>query len=97
MDYGISRFKETAWTTVFSLLFLGFVYILCFIDRSYVAIFGLCMTAFFALMSTRKRLPVINVQREEPAQEYREKGNRPYAHDRQLLNKLLRDNLRQAA
>ena len=33
-DYYYFRFKKTIWTTVFSLMFLGFVYIMCFIDQS---------------------------------------------------------------
>ena len=34
VDYYCYRFKKTFWTTVFALMFLGFVHILCFVDEN---------------------------------------------------------------
>ena len=101
VDYYYYRFKKTFWTTVFALMFLGFVYILCFVDESErfsddTARIGAFTCALFALVSYLMSQPRAKQEAKPEKQCTVMKNNRPYAEDRRLLNQLLRNDLRQA-
>ena len=103
VDYYFYRFKKTLWTTIFALMFLGFVYIRSFVDErerfsDNTADIGAFTCALFALVSHLMSFNQSRIKQEDKKENKQPvlKNNRPYASDRRLLNQLLRNDLRKS-